>query len=183
MSIRKSNYRFISLIACAIIFQGCILIQTTEHRINLKPDGSGEAVLRLIDIRTDEMSDSLAEQDCRIMLTSFDRKGIEDFEANGRTVISKQLFVQADTLNAEIGYTFEAITAIEGLRVTKDELYLIVKADKTITKTNGRIEPWQKGAQRIIWERGAERLIFRISEQRLPPSRSLASIYERLQHN
>jgi len=180
------RFRFcilISVIACIIVFSGCILIQTTEHRINLKPDGSGEAVLRLIDIRTDEMTDSLAEQDCRIMLTSFDREGIEEFEANGRKVVNRQFFVRDDTLNAEIDYTFDNTAAVEGLHVTNDELYLVVKDDRTIVKTNGRIEVWQAGAHRIVWERNAERLIFRISEQKLPPSRSLASFYERLQHN
>jgi len=54
----------------------------TEHRVNLHPDGSGEAVLRLIDIRSDETSDSLAERDCRIMMSSFEQEGVKDFEDN-----------------------------------------------------------------------------------------------------
>ena len=43
------------------MLSGCILVRTTEHRISLRPDGGGEAVLRLIDIRSDETVDSLAE--------------------------------------------------------------------------------------------------------------------------
>jgi len=181
MNIRTRYAAAIAIGALCIVFSGCILIRTTEHRINLRSDGSGEAVLRLIDIRSDETVDSLAERDFRIMMSSFDHDGTKDFEDNGRKVTSKQLFVRTDTLVAEIGYTFTGLGAIEGLHVTNEELYLVVSESREVVRTNGRVETWQKTSQRIVWHRDAERLLFQIREKSLPPSTSLARFYERLQ--
>jgi hypothetical protein len=168
----------LAVVALTAGLSGCILIRTTEHRINLRPDGGGEAVLRLIDIRTDELADSLAERDFRIMMSSFDQGGMDDFEQNGRQVTSKRLFTRNDTLYAEIGYTFNGLGAIEGLHVTRDELYLVVNDSRDIVRTNGRIEPYQNSSQRIVWDRDAQRLLFQIREKSLPPSTSLARLYD-----
>lgn len=178
-----TNARHRYLAAAAILlavlgFSGCLLIRTTEHRISLRTDGGGEAVLRLIDIRSDEVTDSLAERDFRIMMSSFEDDAIKDFEQNGRVVTNKRVFVRKDTLYAEIGYTFEHLDAIEGLHVTKEELYLVVKDSRQVVRTNGHVEAWQKNSQRIVWDRDTERLLFQIREKLLPPSTSLARFYE-----
>jgi hypothetical protein len=166
------------VILAACCLSGCILIRTTEHRITLRPDGGGEAVLRLIDIRSDELVDSLAEGDFRIMMSSFEDEAIEDFEDAGRKVVAKRLFTRDDTLYAEIDYTFESLDAVEGLHVSNDELYVVVSESRDIVRTNGRVEPWQKTSQRIVWSRNAARLMFQIREKTLPPSTSLARFYE-----
>ncbi len=168
----------VAVIAFAAGLSGCILIRTTEHRINLQPDGSGEAVLRLIDIRTDELTDSLAERDFRILMTSFEQDEVEGFEEGRRKITSKRLFVRNDTLVAEIGYTFTGLEDIEGLHVTEDELYIVVNESREVVRTNGRVEPWQETSQRIIWSHDARRLVFRIQEKVMPPSTSLARMYE-----
>jgi hypothetical protein len=162
------------------VVSGCILIRTTEQRIDLRIDGSGEAVLRLIDLRSDETVDSLAERDFRIMMSSFESEGVREFEENDRKVTSKRLFTHDDTLIAEIGYTFTNLGAIEGLHVTEDELYLVVRGSREVVRTNGRVESWQQNAQRIVWSRDAQRLVFQIREKSLPPSVSLARFYEQL---
>ena len=168
----------VAAVVLAALLSGCILVRTTEQRINLRNDGSGEAVLRLIDIRTDEQADSLVQRDFRIMMSSFDHEGIEDFEQNGRKISAKRLFTRDDTLYAEISYTFNVTGAIEGLRMTHDELYLVVNGGREIARTNGRVEPWQNGTQRIVWKRDAQRLLFQIREKTLPPSTSLARLYD-----
>jgi hypothetical protein len=167
--------------ALCVGVSGCILIRTTEHRINLRSDGSGEAVLRLIDIRSNETVDSLAERDFRIMMSSFGQEGTNDFEENGRKLTTKRLFARNDTLVAEIEYTFTGLGAIEGLHVTNEELYLVVNDSREVVRTNGRVEMWQKTSQRIVWKRDVERLLFQIREKSLPPSTSLARFYEALQ--
>ncbi len=168
----------VAVIALAAGLSGCILIRTTEHRINLHPDGSGEAVLRLIDIRTDEPSDSLAERDYRIMMSSFEQEGGQGFEEGNREVTSKRLFVRNDTLVAEIGYTFKGLQDIEGLHAAENELYIVVNESREVVQTNGRVEQWQTTSQRIVWSRDARRLLFRIQEKVMPPSTSLARMYE-----
>jgi hypothetical protein len=166
-----------ALLLVAGMLSGCILVRTTEHRISLKPDGGGEAVLRLIDIRSDETVDSLAEGDFRVMMSSFEDEAIQDFEETGRTVSSKRLFARDDTLYAEIAYTFESLNAVEGLHVTDDELYVVINDSRDIVRTNGKVESWQKGSQRIVWDLDAARLFFQIREKSLPPSTSLARFY------
>ena len=176
--------RYAAAVAVGVLcagLSGCILIRTTEHRINLRPDGSGEAVLRLIDIRSDETVDSLAERDFRIMMSSFGQEGANDFEENGRKLTTKRLFARNDTLVAEIEYTFTGLGSIEGLHVTNEELYLVVNESREVVRTNGRVETWQKTSQRIVWNRDAQRLLFQIREKSLSPSTSLARFYEGLQ--
>jgi hypothetical protein len=68
------------LVLVVSFWPGCILIHTTEHRITLNPDGTGEAVLRLIDLRSDETVDSLVQRDFRNMMTSFEKDAVGDFE-------------------------------------------------------------------------------------------------------
>ena len=56
---RPMKTRLTVLLAVLVLLPGCILIRSTEHRISVNDDGTGEAVLRLIDLRSDEMADSL----------------------------------------------------------------------------------------------------------------------------
>lgn len=160
---------------------GCILIRTTEHRISIKADGSGEAVLRLIDLRSDEQTDSLVQRDFRIMMSSYDKEGVEDFARRGRTIERRNMYARDDTLIAEISYSFESLDAVEGLRVTETELYVVVAGARDVVRTNGRVEEWQDGSRRIVWKRDARRLLFQIRERSLPPSTSLAGLYRALE--
>jgi hypothetical protein len=164
-------------VMAAVFLSGCIFIRTTEHRVRIKPDGSGEALLRLIDIRSDGVSDSLVRSDYDIMLGSLEGEGIKEFEKRGRKVSSKKLFVRGDTLIAEIIYSFASLEAVEGLFITNDLLYIVVGAQREILKTDGEIENWQGSSHRIIWDRDTQRLSYMITEKRLPPSVSLAPLF------
>jgi len=168
-------------LALMMLTPGCILIRTTEHRIAINEDGSGEAVLRLIDLRSDETADSLVQRDFRIMMSSYEREGEENFEREGRTITDKKLYTRGDTLYAEVAYTFSSLTAIEGLHVTQDELYVVVPADREVVSANGKVGSWMNNAQRIVWSRETRTMIFQIREKHLPPSTSLAPYYRELE--
>jgi len=169
------------LVAGMVLMPGCILIRTTEHRISINEDGSGEAVLRLIDLRSDETADSLIQRDFRIMLSSYEREGEDSFEREGRAITGKKLYARADTLYAEITYTFTTLMAIEGLHATDEELYVVVPDGREVIRTNGEVRPWTGDAHRIVWDRDANRLMFQIREKQLPPSTSLARLYRELE--
>lgn len=94
------------LLAAGVLFQGCLLVRTTEHRIKLNDGGGGEAYMRLTDIRSDGVTDSARFHDFGVMMASAELEGIKDFERNGRKVTSKQFLMNGDTLSAEITYTF-----------------------------------------------------------------------------
>jgi len=161
----------------ALLLPGCLLIRTTEHWVTLKPDGSGDAKLRLVDIRTDAPTDSLAARDYSVMMTSIEKEGIEEFERGGRKVTSKQFIASGDTLTAEITYTFPNINEVEGLKFRHNEMFLVVNEGREIVKTNGSVESWVKGAKRIVWPRDARHLMYQISEKKMPAARSLAPLY------
>jgi len=181
---RKRILRHIPLILLlALSFgPGCILIRTTEHRITVNTDGTGEAVLRLIDLRSDETADSLIQRDFTNMMSSFTADAVRDFEKRGRTITAKRMFTRADTLIAEVAYTFSSLQAIEGLHVTEQELYVVVNGNCEVVRTNGTVATGTDGGQRIIWKRNAPRLFFQIRERALPPSTSLSQLYLEQEH-
>jgi hypothetical protein len=175
----------ISRIACSLALSAslaaflpaCLLIQTTEHRIKLNDNGSGEATMRLIDIRSDAPTDSALARDYSVMMASIQKEGLTEFEQGGRKVLSKRFYAGGDTLTAEINYTFPNLDQIEGLKVKKDELFVVVHEGREIVKTNGKVRSWAHGSQRIVWPRDAKRLMYQIREKTLPKSVSLAPLY------
>jgi hypothetical protein len=161
------------------VLPGCILIRTTEHRIILKDDGRGEALLRLIDLRSDGATDSLVRRDFDLLMRGMEDNGVKEFERTGRKVTDKQFAVHGDTLIGEVSYTFDKPAAVEGLRQTSDGFYLVVGEGREVVRTNGKIETWKLGAQRITWDADARRLMYIIREKTLPPSKSLAGLYRK----
>lgn len=69
--------------ALAVALPSCLLIRTTEHRIRLNENGSGEAMMRLIDIRSDGKTDSALARDYSIMMASVQKEGVVEFEKGG----------------------------------------------------------------------------------------------------
>ena len=171
------------LLLAAAAMPGCLLIGTTEHWIVLKENGSGEARLRLVDIRSDAQTDSLLARDYSVMMASVQKEGIEEFERGGRKVTSKGFTASGDTLIAELTYTFPNLNEIEGLKVRRDEMFVVVNEGREIVKTNGSVKSWVKGAKRIVWPRDARRLMYQITEKKLPAARSLAPLYLKYGYN
>jgi hypothetical protein len=169
------------LLTVLIALPGCILIRSTEHRISVNDDGTGEAVLRLIDLRSDETADSLVQRDFRIMMSSYEKEGEKEFSRQGRTITGKKLYTRADTLYAEITYMFANLQAIEGLHVSDTEVYVVVPATRHVVRTNGEVESWTGDAKRIVWKPGVRRLLYQITENSLPASASLARYYRTLE--
>ncbi len=163
----------------AVILSGCVVVRTTEHRIKLNEDGSGEGLLRLIDLRSDETDDSLVQRDFTQMMKTYDKYGIEEFEQNGRKITRKQFSVRGDTLILEISYVFPKLEAVEGLHVTKEGLFMAVGEGREIVRTNGKVEEVKPGVQRITWDSDAQRLMYVIREKTMPPGRSLAELYRK----
>jgi hypothetical protein len=158
---------------------GCLIVRVTEHRIRIDDDGSGEARLRLTDLRSDAEADSAVAEDFAIMISSFEEKGIQDFEKGGRRVRSKRFLVHGDTLSAEIVYSFASTDDIEGLVVNREEMYVVVREGRTVMRTNGTVRLQGGNSVRIVWPRDCRRLSYEIREDRLPPSVSLAGWYRR----
>jgi hypothetical protein len=156
---------------------GCLFVRTSEHIITIGATGSGEGIIHLIDIRSTSPSDSLVRKDFDDLMKAYGAAKVEEFETSGRTITGKRLRARGDTLMAEITYTFNSLDAIDGLRVTQDELTLEFGPDRTVTRTNGKMSGTEDGGTLITWERDAERLVYEVREKETPPSTSLAPLY------
>jgi hypothetical protein len=177
MNLSRSACSLVLVGACAAFLPACLLIRTTEHRIKLNDKGGGEALLRLVDLRSDAANDSILARDYAIMMASVQKEGVERFELGGRKVTSKRFYVSGDTLTAELAYTFPNLDQIEGLNVKPDELFFVIPETREIVKTNGKIESWANDAHRIVWPRDAKRLMYQVREKLLPRTMSLAPLY------
>ena len=181
MKAHRANAILVPLAAfiTGTLMQGCLLVRTTEHRIRIYDTGGGEAYMRLGDIRSDGVTDSARVRDFGVMMASSEEEGVKDFERNGRKITSKRFLVSGDTLSAEITYTFMQLETLEGIKIKDDEIFVVVNEGREIVRTNGKIQPWERGAQRIVWPLEAKRLMYIIRERSLPPSASLAGLYVR----
>jgi len=168
------------LVLAPFLLGGCLLVRSTEHRVRLNADGSGDALLRLIDIRSDGETDSAVAGDFTLLMGSYDDSTLSSFEDGNRKVIRRQLITSGDTLTAEVAYTFTSLEAVEGLRVTEDEIAVLVDPTREIVRTNGSREPLESGGVRIVWDRDAARLHFEIRERSLPPSVLLGPFHRRV---
>ena len=174
---RNAKSQWAALVLLALLAPGCILVRTTEHWIKLNKDGSGEATLRLIDLRSDGTTDSAVVRDYGTLMGSLKKNGYSEFEHSTRKVSDAQFFVHGDTLSVEIKYTFQALSAVEGLRVKEDKLYMAVYDSREIVRTNGDVATGQNHIQTITWPRDATRLMYVIREKQLPPSTALGPFY------
>lgn len=160
-----------------LTLSGCLLIHTTEHRVQLRADGSGEALLRLVDIRSDGETDSAAALDLEGLIMAMKDERRPEFERNGRRITTKQMFARGETLIVEVAYTFPALDAVEGLRLVDDELVIVVSPEREVISTNGRMEKDENGSVHIAWDADERRLQFAIRERQLPRSSSLGRLY------
>jgi hypothetical protein len=165
------------LMIAATLAQGCIVIRSTEQRVWFKKDGSGEGIMRLIDIRSDETTPEGLKADFESMMKLYLETGLEDFENSGRKVTGKNLYASGDTLIAEIRYTFTNVASLDEMRFTNDEIFVVVPAGKVIQRQNGGIESYFGDSQRIVWDRDTPRIMYQIAEKSLPRSTSLARTY------
>lgn len=167
-------------IGAALSFPACLLVQTTEHVVKISKDGSGEALLRLSDIRSDGTTDSAIVHDAEVMISSFDKEGVADFERPGRKIRDKAMYVRGDTLFAEISYSFVGLEALEGIRISPQEIFVVVSPEREIVRTNGRVRPGEASTRVIAWKRDATLISYIIREREIPPSTLLGPYYARL---
>lgn len=157
--------RILTLAVPAFIALGCLEIRTTEHRIRVNEDGSGDHSLRLIDLRSDAVGDSAIGADYRGLIAGFENELDKEFDVKGRKITEKKLYARGDTLIGELTYTVREISHIEGLRVTEKELFVNIGPEREIVRTNGKISAGERDQTKITWDRDATRLLYVIRER------------------
>jgi hypothetical protein len=173
--------RAVVLLPIMLTLPGCLVVRTTEHIVNLNADGSGEAIIHLTDIRSDAPTDSLFHADFNDLMKVYHAKKVDEFERYGRRITGKRFRVEGDTLMAEITYVFTSLEAIEGLRATKDELFLLFPPEREVIRSNGQVTMTPAQGTRISWSRDARKLVYVVREKQLPDSKSLSAMFLKYQ--
>jgi hypothetical protein len=161
---------------------GCLFVRTTEHIFTIREDGTGEGVIHLTDIRSDAITDSLVKRDFDDMMAAYGSRKIAEFEKRGRSITAKRLRVRGDTLMAEITYAFLSPEAIDGLRINNDEVSMMFAPEREVVRTNGKVSKTDKHETHIVWPRDAKRFIYEVREKELPPTVSIAFLYQKYGH-
>ena len=164
----------VSALLFALLCSGCLLVRTTEHRVSLSENGGGEALLRLIDIRSDADTDSGRSLDYEELADILEDSTLRGFVTPDRRVTGKRAFLQGDTLFVEVTYAFDNPEAVEGLALHRGEFSVTVAAHRELVHTNGSVETLRDGSHRIIWKGDVRLLRYAVTESAADPGVSLA---------
>lgn len=107
----RKIFPIILLAVFALYFQGCLTVETKEYSFKVKKDGSGEAVIKYINIMTDSKdSAGVPENDYRDLIDSYLKgdKLKEDYPTAKN--IQKKLFEEDNQLCGEVKFQFDDIT-------------------------------------------------------------------------
>ena len=99
------------LVVFAFYFQGCLTVETKEYTFKVKKDGSGEAVIKYINIMTDSKdSAGIPEKDYQDLINSYIKgdKLQEDYPHAKN--MKKRLFEEDNQLCGEVKFDFDDIT-------------------------------------------------------------------------
>lgn len=173
----RGRFQTVLLFTLMAGLQGCLLVRTTEHIITINDDRSGEGIIHLVDIRSDARSDSLVRRDFDDLMQLVNAKKVDEFERFGRTITTKKLRADGDTLEAEVTYIFTSLSSIDGLRVTRDGMTLVFSPEREIVRTNGKLGHNDEHETTITWDHDAKRLVYVVREKQLPFSASLVPLW------
>ena len=96
------------LVVFAFYFQGCLTVETKEYTFKVKKDGSGEAVIKYINIMTDSKdSAGIPEKDYQDLINSYIKgdKLQEDYPHAKN--MKKRLFEEDNQLCGEVKFDFD----------------------------------------------------------------------------
>lgn len=164
-------------VVLALLLNGCLLVRTTEHRMTLNGEGGGDALLRLVDIRSDADTDSGRALDYAELEDILADSTLRGFVTPGRAVTGRRLQLRGDTLIAEVTYRFDAAEAVEGLSLQRGGYTVTVASHRELVGTNGSVETLRDGSLRIAWPPDARTLQYTVSERAPDPGVSLAPWY------
>lgn len=116
-SFLRTRYRpalsFLILAGCGFLLAGCLTVGTKEYRITIKPDNSGEATIKFINI--------LSEADDTLDISQEDFHQLIEFYLQGKQLekdnpgfrnVRKRLYEENGSLIGEIRFTFDSIQTV-----------------------------------------------------------------------
>jgi hypothetical protein len=161
--VMKYGIFVINLIFLVFSFSGCIDFYKVHYVINLDSPDKGTATVQLYDLRSDAVKPTDFETD-KQNIFEFALKSpdfLKSMKQEGKEILSRDLFVVGDTLDANIVYKFNSITDVENMQHDAGFYYLTLEPGDSVITTNGQIIA-SKDRKRILWDKSDTTLVFEI---------------------
>lgn len=158
----KNIVKLLSLIFISQL-TGCIVFNSVSYEVNVNDDGTGTALLTIEDINSDAASKEALDEDVKnLMEYALKSKDfIDAMEAEGKKLVSRNLIVEKDKLNAILSYSFVDVSQVEGMQFEDPYYYLTIPAEDSIISTNGLVTKTPE-YQRIVWDKSIKTLKFKM---------------------
>jgi len=153
--------KVLSLFLLALLFQGCLVFKTVSYKIHLNDANSGTVNMDFKDIRSDAADVSQLEQDKKQLFQDIAKSDefISQMKAEGRNILSRNLYVADDKLNGSVEYSFKDISSVENLAYQEPFYYVTFGLEDSIISTNGEII-LSDDYKRIVWDNSITTLEF-----------------------
>ena len=154
---------FIIFILVLTQFTGCIVFHSVSYEVNVNNDGTGTALVTIEDLNTDASSKEIIDEDVKSILEYGLKSSefVDGMNAEGKKIVSRNLFVEKEKLNALISYEFNEISKVEGMQYDDPYYYLTIPPEDSIISTNGQITV-TSGYKRIVWDKSIKTLKFKM---------------------
>lgn len=154
---------FILFLFLAFAVNGCIVFKSVSYEITLSDEVKGSSFVTIEDISSDSVTEEDFETDKQIVFDYAYQSSefLTDMESEGKKVISRNLFVQENKLNAIISYEFDDITEVEQIQFDDPYYYLTLSPEDSLISTNGQIFNYDE-YKRIVWDKSIKTLKFKI---------------------
>lgn len=142
---------------------GCIVFYTVSYEVVVNDDGTGTALLTIEDINTDASTKETIDEDVKSILEHGlkSQQFVEDMKSEGKIIVSRNVMVENEKLNATVSYEFSELSRVEGLQFDDPYFYLTIPAEDSIISTNGQVTKTTE-YKRIIWDKSIKTLKFKM---------------------
>ena len=159
----KITFFTITGIFLILTLSGCIDFYKVSYTIKLETLDKGTATVHLYDLRSDAVKEKDFETD-KQNIFQFALKSddfIQSMKQEGKNINSRELYVNGDTLDANVVYSFDSITSVENMQHDAGFFYLTLEPTDSVISTNGEIIT-SKDRKRILWDKSIKTLKFEI---------------------
>jgi hypothetical protein len=154
----KNLLKIIFSLLILSVLNGCLVFHRISYEINLD---NNTALLIISDIRSDAVSAASFAEDKNQLFEYYQKSTefLDSLKKGGRNIISRELFVDDDTLKGKIIYIYNDISKVEGIAFEEGFHFLTLPSDDSILSTNGEII-YSAEYKRILWDESIKVLKF-----------------------
>ncbi len=154
----KNLFKLFLFFLILIGFNGCLVFHRISYEINLD---NNTALLIISDIRSDARNAASFTEDKNQLFDYYQKSTafLDSLKKGGRNIISRELFVNNDTLKGKVVYIYNDISKVEGIAFEEGFHFLTLSPEDSILSTNGEVIH-SADYKRILWDESIKVLKF-----------------------